>query len=139
PSFTLAAGRSPGCSVAPARSRILVGLGQVGLTYSLLGATTATLNARVWDVAPDGTALLMTRGTYRIDTPTYNTTTQAIQLPLFGNHWTLAAGHRIRLDLTQVDSPTFLPSNSAGAIITFPDAQLVLPTSEAGDTAIPGA
>src|SRR5439155_25399151 len=60
-------------------------------------------------------------------------------LPLFGNHWTLAADHRIRLDLTQVDYPTFLPSNSLGAILTFPGAQLVLPTREAGDLTIPGA
>ena len=29
----------------------------------------ATLQARVWDVGPDGTALLVTRGTYRIDAP----------------------------------------------------------------------
>lgn len=125
-------------SVALDRSRIFVGLGHVDLNYTLLAAATATLNARVWDVAPDGTALLMTRGSYRIDTPAYNTTTQAIQLPLFGNHWTLAAGHRIRLDLTQVDYPTFLPSNSLGAILTFPGAQLVLPTREAGDLTIPG-
>ena len=137
--FPDATARYTGYSVALDRSRIFVGLGHVDLTYTLLGATTATLNARVWDVAPDGTALLMTRGTYRIDTPAYNTVKQTIQLPLFGNQWTLEPGHRIRLDLTQVDYPTFLPSNSAGAILTFPDAQLVLPTSEAGDTAIPGA
>jgi len=130
--------RYTGYSSALAASRIFVGLGHVDLTYTLAGATTATLNARVWDVAPDGTALLMTRGSYRIDTPAYNTTTQAIQLPLFGNHWTLQAGHRIRLDLTQVDYPMFLPSNSLGAILTVPGAQLVLPTSEAGETTISG-
>ena len=137
--FPDATARYTGYSVALDRSRIFVGLGQVDLTYTLLGATTATLNARVWDVAPDGTAFLVTRGTYRIDTPAYNTLKQTIQLPLFGNHWTLEPGHRIRLDLTQVDSPTFLPSNSLDAILMFPGAQLVLPTSEAGDTAIPGA
>jgi predicted acyl esterase len=81
----------------------------------------------------------MTRGSYRIDAPAYNAVTQTIQLPLFGNQWTLEAGHRIRLDLTQVDFPTFLPSNSLAAILTFPGVRLVLPTSEAGDMTIAGA
>ena len=34
-----------------------------------------------------------------------------IRLPLYGNHWRLEPGHRVRLDLTQVDSPTYRPSN----------------------------
>jgi predicted acyl esterase len=120
------------------RQRTFIGLAQVDLTYSLLGATTATLNARVWDVAPDGSALLVTRGTYRIDAPAYNSVSQAIKLPLFGNHWTLEAGHRIRLDLTQVDYPTFLGSNSTAAVVTFPDAKLVLPTRENGSLNLTG-
>ena len=36
--------------------------------YRSLAGPGATLHARVWDVAPDGTALLVTRGTYRLDT-----------------------------------------------------------------------
>src|SRR5207248_3326276 len=62
-----------------------------------------------------------------------------VDVPLFGNQWTLAAGHRIRLDLTQVDYPTFLASNSLGALLTFPNAQLVLPTREATEMALAGA
>jgi predicted acyl esterase len=156
PAFGSALLQLPGCrqSVAPLtapsvrytgvsepldRPRIYVGLGQVDLTYTLAGASTATLNARVWDVAPDGRALLVTRGTYRIDTPAYNELSQTIQLPLFGNQWTLEAGHKLRLDLTQVDYPTFLQSNSDSAVITFPDAHLVLPTREATDLTLLGA
>ena len=126
------------------RPRIYVGLGFVHVNYVLNGALTATLNARVWDVAPDGTSFLVTRGTYRIDgngtaagydaLPSGN-----LDLPLFGNQWTLQAGHRIRLDLTQVDYPTFLPSNSTDATITFPGARLVLPTREATDLTLLGA
>jgi hypothetical protein len=133
-----ATARYTGYSETLDRSLTFVGLAHVDLAYTLVGAYTATLNARVWDVAPDGTALLMTRGTYRIDTPAYDAASQTIQLPLFGNHWRLEAGHRIRLDLTQVDYPTFLPSNSSTAILTFPGAQLVLPTGEAGELTIPG-
>jgi predicted acyl esterase len=131
--------RYTGVSDPLAQPRIFVGLGAVHLQYTLAGATTAALNARVWDVAPDGTTFLMTRGTYRIDLPAYNSLTQPIDLPLFGNQWTLQAGHRVRLDLTQADYPTFLPSNSAGAIIAFPSAQLRLPTREATELSISGA
>ena len=128
------------------RPRIYVGLGLVHVDYVLAGATTATLNARVWDVAPDGTTLLMTRGTYRIDgtvpplPPGYDSLPGgSLDLPLFGNQWTLQAGHRIRLDLTQVDYPTFLPSNSLDATITFTGPRLVLPTREATDLALAGS
>jgi len=136
---TLSTARYTGLSAPLDVPRIYVGLGHVDLTYTLTGASTATLNARVWDVAPDNSALLVTRGTYRIDSPRYDTLVETIQLPLFGNQWTLQTGHRIRLDLTQVDYPTFLQSNSASAVITFPDAQLVLPTREATDITVPGA
>ncbi len=161
PAFGSALLHLPNCrtSVAPAVSptdrytaysaplpvpRIYVGLGFARISYTLTGASTATLNARVWDVAPDGTALLMTRGAYRIDgnaTPAaYDPLPSGtVDVPLFGNQWTLAAGHRIRLDLTQVDYPTFLASNSLGALLTFPNAQLVLPTREATEMALAGA
>jgi hypothetical protein len=130
--------RYTGMSDALAQPRIYVGLGHVDLTYTLAGANTATLNARVWDVAPDGTALLVTRGTYRIDAPVYNSLSQTIELPLFGNQWTLQAGHRVRLDLTQVDYPTFLQSNFESAVITLPDAHLVLPTRQATELTVSG-
>ena len=141
---TLPPARYTGTSAALDRPRIYVGLGSVHADYTLAGATTATLNARVWDVAPDGHALLVTRGTYRIDgngTPAGfdPIPTGSLELPLFGNQWTLASGHRIRLDLTEVDYPTFLPGNTTAATITFGAAQLVLPTREATELTLPGA
>jgi predicted acyl esterase len=120
-------------------SRTYIGLGHVVVPYDLVGVT-ATLHARVWDVAPDGTALLMTRGTYRIDTlaagdadPPAGT----LELPLYGNHWPLAPGHRIRLDLQEADNPTFRPTNAANTL-TFSPPKLVLPTREAGDLTLTG-
>jgi X-Pro dipeptidyl-peptidase-like protein len=137
------------------RPRIYVGLGHVRVEYTMTGGTTGTLNARVWDIGPNGKAWLMTRGTYRIDgnpapTPAgYDPLPSGtIDLPLFGNQWTLAAGHRIRLDLTEVDYPTFLPANpqlppdtplASNPAISFPGAQLVLPTRESTELTIPGA
>src|SRR3954452_25366241 len=108
-----------------------VGLGYVKVDYSLVG-TTATLDARLFDAAPDGTETLMTRGTYRIDVPAYDQPAGPLRLPLYGNHWRLAPGHRLRLDLTQDDSPTFRASNVPSSI-QFSSAKLVLPTLQAGD------
>jgi predicted acyl esterase len=116
-----------------------VGLGAVKAGYALAGPG-ATLHARVWDVAPDGTALLMTRGTYRLDTlaagdadPPAGT----VRLPLYGNHWPLAAGHRIRLDLQEVDAPSFRPTNIPN-LLTLAPPELTLPTRQSGEVTLAG-
>ena len=116
-----------------------VGLGAVRAPYTLAGPG-ATLHARVWDVAPDGTALLMTRGTYRLDTlaagdadPPAGT----VRVPLYGNHWPLDAGHRIRLDLQETDAPTFRPTNIPNQLTLAPPT-LTLPTRQSGDVTVPG-
>ncbi len=139
--------RSPGqqttgytaLSAPLAKPRTYAGLGDVTVGYELTGPG-ATLHARVWDVAPDGTTLLMTRGTYRID-PLARDDADALAgtltLPLYGNHWPLAAGHRIRLDLQEVDAPTFRPTNLANELALSPPA-LTLPTRQAGELALTG-
>ena len=118
--------------------RTYVGLGHADIPYVMTGGPTATVLARVWDVAPDGTALLVTRGAYRIDTPAYDETTGTLRLPLFGNHWQFEPGHSIRLDITQVDAPTFLPSKAPSAL-TFEAPTLVLPTRDAGAEVLTGS
>lgn len=114
-----------------------VGLGSVQVPYALDGATTATLNARVWDIpAAGGPALLVTRGTYRIDTaPGYDPPAGTLRLPLYGNQWPFRPGDKIRLDLTQVDTGTFRPDNQPSTI-TFNAPTLDLPTRQAGTTAL---
>lgn len=118
------------------RATTYIGLGSVNLPYTFAGPT-GTVNARVWDVGPDGTTLLMSRGTYRLTVPGYDTPTGNLRLPLFGNHWTLKPGHKIRLDLAEVDQPTFRPSNVGGAF-AFPHATLELPTRESGEVGLSG-
>jgi predicted acyl esterase len=113
-----------------------VGLGSVEVPYTLAGST-ASLNARVWDVAPDGTTLLMTRGTYRLDSAYDEVPTGSLRLPLYGNHWPLAPGHRIRLDLTQVDQPTYRPSNEPSSI-AFEQPTLELPTRKSASLELTG-
>ena len=107
------------------------------MPYALTGGPSATLDARVWVLpAAGGPALLMTRGTYRIDTPGYDATSGTLRLPLYGNHWRLRPGDRIRFDLTQADSPTFRPDTEPSSI-TFTDPTLTLPVRSAGSVTIP--
>src|SRR4051794_30193941 len=117
-------------------TRTYIGLGWVEVPYTFTGQT-GQLDTRVWDVPPGGKALLMTRGTYRFSVPLYDQPTGTIRLPLFGNHWVLPKGHRVRIDLTQVDQPFLRPSNVPSAI-TFSPPRLVLPTRESGDVALIG-
>jgi predicted acyl esterase len=120
-----------------------VGLGEVDVSYQVtaLAPTTppqAQLDARVWDVPPTGHAYLMTRGTYRIDTLNgYDAPTGSLRLPLFGNDWRLAPGHKIRLDLTQVDQPYLRPNNQSSSI-TYGTPKLILPTREAQQQSLTG-
>jgi predicted acyl esterase len=103
-----------------------VGLGEVRIPYTLAPAVSATVAARVWDVAPDGTARLVTRGAARLDPPAYDGPAGELRLGLFGNHWRVSAGHRLRVDLAQADEPAFRRSNLP-ATLSFTGAELLLP------------
>jgi dienelactone hydrolase len=106
-------------------AEIYVGLGFVRIPYVWTGGESGMLAARLFDAAPDGTELLMTRGVYRFEN---DPQTGVIRLPLYGNHWRLEPGHRIRLDITQVDSPTYRASNLPSTFEFPSGVTLVLPT-----------
>jgi len=103
-----------------------VGLGEVRIPYTLAPAVSATVAARVWNVAPDGTARLVTRGAARLDPPAYDGPAGELRLGLFGNHWRVSAGHRLRVELAQADEPAFRRSNLP-ATLSFTGAELLLP------------
>jgi len=110
------------------RTETYVGIGHVRIPYLwevAPGAQSGQLDARLFDVPPVGKELLITRGTYRFegDPPAGE-----IRLPLYGNHWRLRPGHRIRLDLTQVDNPTYRFSNIPSTFQFPSGVTLVLPT-----------
>jgi dienelactone hydrolase len=107
------------------QTKIYVGIGFVRIRYVWTGGGSGMLAARVFDAAPDGTELLVTRGVYRFEN---DPTVGEIRLPLYGNHWRLERRHRIRLDLTQVDAPTYKPSNIPSTFLFPEGATLVLPT-----------
>ena len=114
----------------------VVGIGEVRVRYQLVGGTFAALNARVWDVAPDGSTTLLTRGAYRI-APENDSPAGVLRLGLFGNHWPLKPGHRLRLDLAQVDEP-FLRRSNTTATINFEAPSLELPIREARTETLAG-
>ena len=107
------------------RTKTYVGVGHVTVPYVWTGGVSGMLAARLFDVAPDGTELLMTRGVYRLEN---DPATGTVRLPLYGNHWRLEPGHKIRLDLTQVDTPTYRPSNLPSSLQFPTGVTLVLPT-----------
>ena len=110
------------------KTQTYVGIGTVRVPYTWAGAASGQLDARLFDVAPDGTELLMTRGAYRLEN---DPPAGVITLPLYGNHWRSAPGHRIRLDLTQVDNPTYRASNIPSSISFGQGVTLTLPTRQA--------
>ncbi|MFL5826571.1 MAG: hypothetical protein ACJ76V_08620 [Thermoleophilaceae bacterium] len=116
------------------------GLGYVNVHYTnWTGDTSAQLLARLWDVEPGGATRLVTRGVYRLDAGTNfdSPITGNLRLPFFGNNWRLERGHQLRLDITQVDTPTFRPSQVPDSI-SFDPPKLVLPTHEAGSRVLAG-
>lgn len=140
-------GRYTSVSAPLSEALTYVGLGSVTLPYKLLESDgAATVNARVWDMAPNGTTTLMTRGTYRLDqlaTGDADRPAGTLRLPLFGNHWPLKPGHRIRLDLMQVDESapmvgTFQRSKVPDTF-QFEEAELELPTRQSGEQRLGGS
>ncbi len=96
----------------------LIGAPVVRVTVTLLG-TDAELAARLWDVNPGtGKQALITRSVYRLTA-----------LELWPAAWVLLGGHRLKLELTPDDSPTWQPSNLP-ATITLINPSLTIPVSK---------
>ena len=87
----------------------------------------AEIDTSLWDVAEDGTRTLVTRGAYRFAGQPGNA---SIDTVLEGNGWDFLATHRIRLEVTQSDSPYLRPDNLPSAI-TYVSMRLTLPTPTA--------
>jgi putative CocE/NonD family hydrolase len=64
------------------------------------------LDAKLWDIAPDGGAMLLNRLCMSIDNPAKNLWTR---FALWPYAHTFPAGHRIAMTLSAVDAPTFKP------------------------------
>jgi len=100
----------------------MVGLPRLSLRFTTT-APDVQLNSRLWDVAPDGTQTLVTRGARR-DVLAAGTRSESYEL--FGNAWRFEAGHRLMLEIAPDDGPYLRPDNEP-AVVSVADAELTLP------------
>ncbi len=86
------------------------------------------LNARIFDVAPDGTRKLITRGTYTLDSgsPATPLGSQRLTLTTYGNLWRLPAADTLLVELTNVDDPYISPSKVA-SVSTLTGVEVAIP------------
>lgn len=104
----------------------LVGAPVVRVRVAMTG-TDAELSARLWDVDPDtGQQALVTRAVYRL-TDTSPTSVHDIAVRLWPTAWQLRPGHRLKLELTQVDAPTWRADNLPSGL-TLSRLRLSVPT-----------
>ena len=85
------------------------------------------LNARLYDVYPDGSQVLVDRGVKRLTDPNGTTV-----IDLHGNGWRFEQGHRIRIELAQDDEP-YIKAATSPSSLTFSGARLDIPVREAPD------
>ena len=92
---------------------------------SLVASTRAPrveLNIRLFDVAPDGTKQLITRGTFLLEGPA----NAPVTIPTYGNFWEAAADHALRVEISNVDSPYLSPSR-VPSVTDISQVSLTLP------------
>lgn len=90
----------------------MIGPTTVEIDYSASGTpppqSGMQLNARLYDVLPSGTAVMVDRGIRRVSEQ-FGT----LSYELHGNGWLFPAGHRIRIEIAQDDSPFVSAAQSA--------------------------
>jgi dienelactone hydrolase len=102
----------------------MIGATRVTVDYTTSTAQGVQLNARLYDVLPDGRQVMVDRGPYRVDSATGPATFE-----LQGNGWRFEPGHRLRLELSQDDS-TFLKTSEVVSTITVSGVKLRIPVRE---------
>ena len=110
----------------------MIGSTTLEIGFSFAGDATQTglqLNARLYDVFPNGDAVLVDRGTRRISSA--EAATGEIAYELHGNGWRFAAGHRIRIEVAQDDHP-FVQFSSVPSSTTLSGVRLRIPVREGG-------
>lgn len=78
----------------------------------------------MFDVAPDGTERLISRGAYRLT----DHQSGPISFQLHGNGYYFAPGHTVKLVLLGSDSPYLRTSNNASFTVAVSNLTVTLPT-----------
>jgi len=101
-----------------------------GLPIPSSAAQAFQINPKVYDVAPDGTARLITRGAYARQLSESAPGVQPATFDAFALAWEFAAGHRIRVTLSSADVPYLRPSSTPFAVAVLPGSAVALPGAE---------
>jgi fermentation-respiration switch protein FrsA (DUF1100 family) len=85
------------------------------------------IDARLWDVSPEGTQLLVDRGVYALEPGQRG----SIALQLHGNGYRFGKGHEVELQLLGRDAPYYQAPNLPVSV-RVADVQVALPTRQRG-------
>jgi predicted acyl esterase len=107
----------------PARATMIGGT-IASIDYTATTTEGLQLNSRLYDVFPDGTAVMVDRGVRRVEQPSGTLVYQ-----LHGNGWRFPAGHRIQIEIAQDDDPYLRASNVASSA-TLTGVRLRVPVRE---------
>lgn len=105
-----------------AKGFTLLGLPTVSTRISSTGQG-GQIVARLWDVSPEGTQLLVSRGVYALE----NAQGGEVELQLHGNGYRFAKGHTVQLQLLGRETPTYQAANFPFTVRTS-DLTVELPT-----------
>jgi dienelactone hydrolase len=110
--------------------------------FTMIGQSTATvvfgatgpvgqMNIRLYDVFPDGRAVLVDRGPRRLTGP--EVSGGSVTFQIHGNGWRFPAGHRVRIELAQDDDP-FVKRSEVPSSAALSRAVLRIPIPEPSAT-----
>ena len=102
----------------------LLGLPTITATIQTVGDF-GELDSMLFDVAPDGSERLVTRGAYRLT----DNQSGPIAFQLHGNGYAFAPGHTAKLVLLGRDGPYLRPSNNPTFFVQVSDLSVSLPTA----------
>ena len=109
--------------------RTMIGSAVVTIGFALTGPPDGfQLNSRLYDVFPDGTAVLVDRGPRRVTPAEIGASEVSYQL--HGNGWRFPEGHRIRIEVAQDDEP-FVKGSDVPSTATLSSVALEIPVVEA--------
>ena len=107
-----------------ARTYHVVGSPLVEAHLNTTAVRVVQLNAKVWDVAPDGSRTLLNRSCVSVDSPGSAPT---IRFALWPYAHTFSPGHSIALMLSAVDAPVFKPDTEPSVTRIMAGTNILLP------------
>jgi hypothetical protein len=88
------------------------------------------IDPKVYDVAPDGTATLITRGAYAEQPGGGAPGVHTSSFDAFAMAWTFPTGHHLRLSLSSADIPYLRPNAAAFQVAVLPGSVVEMPGAE---------